>query len=230
MTPVGNLAGEKDIMPDEPYDCPQKPFGGDEDYVWRPDGKAIIYVTKKKYGKDYAVSTNTDLYEYDLATGTTKNLTAGRMGYDISPLYSSNGTLAWLSMKRDGYESDKQDLVVLTNSGAVNLTAAFDQIHVEGFKWSEDGKHLYFWAPINGTLQLFEANYADAAGKVTAPRQITRGDFDVNGIVGQSENKLIVSRTDMNHAVELYSVDIASGDMKQLTHVNDEVYNSMQTC
>ncbi|MDP4262963.1 MAG: S9 family peptidase [Bacteroidota bacterium] len=228
ITPVGNSGQEKDIMAEEPYDCPQKPFGGDEDYIWRPDGKAVVYVTKKKYGKDYAVSTNTDLYEYDLATGTTKNLTTGRMGYDISPLYSTNGTLAWLSMKRDGYEADKQDLVISTSKGVVNLTGQFDQIHVEGFKWSEDGKHLFFWAPVNGTLQLFESDYADGPSKVSPPRQISKGDFDITGIVGQNENKLIVSRTDMNHAAELYSVDIVSGDMKQLTHVNDDIYNSIR--
>jgi hypothetical protein len=75
----------KDIMPNEPYDCPQQPFGGDEDYTWRPDGKRIVYVAKKKFGTDYAVSTNTDLYEYDVASGVTLNLTEGMMGYDTQP-------------------------------------------------------------------------------------------------------------------------------------------------
>src|SRR6266404_1792611 len=96
ITSVGKPEEEKDIMPDEPYDCPQKPFGGDEDYVWNPDSRHVVYVAKKKYGKDYAVSTNTDLYEYDVVTGKTKNLTEGRMGYDINPSFSKSGTLAWL--------------------------------------------------------------------------------------------------------------------------------------
>jgi dipeptidyl aminopeptidase/acylaminoacyl peptidase len=232
VTPVGNPAGEKDIMVDEPYDSPQKPFGGDEDYVWRPDGKAVIYVTKKKYGKDYAVSTNTDLYEYELETGKTRNLTEGRMGYDINPSYSANGTIAWLSMKRDGYESDKQDIVAFTGMGnaVVNLTAHRDDIHAEGFRWSDDGKHIYFYAPINGTLQLFEVEYTGATKKTPEIRQITRGDFDINGIIGQSGNSLIVSRTDMNHAAELYSVDLATGNMKKLTYVNDGVYEKLGMC
>jgi hypothetical protein len=142
VTPVGQEGEAKDIMPNEPYDCPQKPFGGDEDYIWRPDSKAVVYVTKKKYGKDYAISTNTDLYSYNIETGETTNLTSGMMGYDINPLYNSKGELAWLSMKRDGYESDKQDLVVSNGTAKLNLTAQRDDIHVEGFKWSDDGKTI----------------------------------------------------------------------------------------
>lgn len=226
----GKTVDEKDIMPDEPYDCPQKPFGGDEDYIWNPDGKHIVYVTKKKYGKEYAVSTNTDLYSYDIETGKTENLTPGMKGYDINPSYSKNGTLAWLSMKRDGYESDKQDLVASTGMGVVNLTKHRDDIHVEGFQWAEDGKHIFFWAPINGTEQLFEVDYTGATAKLPDIKQITKGDFDITGIVGQAGNTLIVSRTDMNHAMELYTVDISGGSMKQLTHVNDSTYNTIGMC
>lgn len=232
IVPADKSSEGKDIMANEPFDCPQKPFGGDEDYIWRPDGKAVVYVTKKKYGKDYAVSTNTDLYEYDMATGQTKNLTTGRMGYDVAPSYSSNGTLAWLSMKRDGYESDKQDLVAFTGMGnsVVNLTAHRDDIHVIGFRWSNDGKKLFFWAPVNGTEQLFEVTYTGATKMLPVIRQITKGDFDIAGIVGQNGNKLIVSRTDMNHAAELYTVDISNGTMEQLTHVNDDTYKSVGMC
>src|SRR5258706_4741239 len=186
ISPVGKKDEGKDIMADEPYDCPQKPFGGDEDYVWRPDGKAVVYVTKKKYGKEYAVSTNTDLYEYDVASGATRNLTEGRMGYDVGPSYSSYGTLAWMSMQRDGYEADKQDIVAFNGMGVVNLTGQRDDIHVEGFRWSDDGKNIFFWAPINGTLQLFEVDYTGATKKLPDVRQITRGDYDITGIVGQA--------------------------------------------
>ncbi len=230
VTPVGKPEEEKDIMPDEPYDCPQKPFGGDEDYIWRPDGKAVIYVTKKKYGKDYAVSTNTDLYEYDVTTGSTKNLTEGKMGYDVNPSFSKSGTLAWLSMKRDGYESDKQDLVAFTGMGVVNLTKQRDDIHVEGFRWSDDGRNIFFWAPINGTEQLFEVEYTGATKKPPVIRQITKGDFDITGILAQSGNSLVVSRTDINHATELFTLDISGGSMKQLTHVNDSIYRSIGLC
>ncbi len=230
ISPVGKTEDGKDIMPDEPYDCPTKPFGGDEDYIWRPDSKAVVYVTKKKYGKEYAISTNTDLYEYDIETGKTQDLTTGNKGYDLNPSYNKQGQLAWLQMKRDGYESDKQDLVVSAGEhGTVNLTQSRDDIHVEGYKWSDDGKSIFFYAPINGTLQLFQVTNA-ASPQNHIIRQLTMGDFDVNGIIGQSGNKLIVSRTDMNHAVELYTVDIGDGSMAQLTHVNDDIYKSIGLC
>lgn len=231
---INGKAGQaKDIIQNEPYDCPTKPDGGDEDFIWSPDSKKIIYVTKKKYGTAYAVSTNSDLYEYDVETGATKNLTEYNKGYDVQPAFSKTGRMAWLQMKRDGYESDKQDIILHRAIGDKNLTAQRDDIHVEGFKWSEDGNKIFFWAPINGTLQLFEiSNFYnnDLVGWQPGIRQVTSGDFDINGIVGQSGNTLIVSRTDFNHAAELYTVDISNGSMKQLTHVNDSIYATIKMC
>jgi Tol biopolymer transport system component len=110
-------------MKGEPYDCPQKPFGGDEDFVWNPNGKEVVYCTKKEYGTAYALSTNTDLYAYNIETRTTKNLTEGMPGYDINPSFNKKGELAWLSMKRAGYEADKQDLIVSDGVTKMNLTA-----------------------------------------------------------------------------------------------------------
>ncbi len=228
LTEQANPTVRKDLMADEPYDCPQKPFGGDEDYIWTPDGKKVIYVTKKKFGTDYAVSTNTDLYEYDITTGTTKNLTEKNKGYDVNPAFSSTGTLAWMQMKRDGYEADKQDIVAMTGLGNwVNLTGHRDDIHVEGFRWSDDGKHIYFWAPTNGTMNLFEVDYIGATKKMPVIRQISKGDYDINNIIGQAGNTLYVTRTDYNHAAEVYSINITTGEMKQLSHVNDNIYNSL---
>ena len=219
----GQPTNDIDIMKNQPYDCPQKPFGGDEDYIWNPDSHSVVYCTKQKFGKEYAVSTNTDLFQYDIDKRTTINLTAGRPGYDINPSYNSKQQLAFLSMRRDGYESDKQDLVILDKGTFTNLTATHDEIHVEGYAWSSDGTKLYFWAPIDGTEQLFEVN----ASSPYTMRQVTKGDFDITGIVGQSGNTLVVSRTDMNHAAELYTVNIPDGAMKQLTHVNDEMYKNI---
>ncbi len=225
---VNGKAGEAiDLMKGEPYDCPQKPFGGDEDFVWSPNGKEVVYCTKKEYGTAYALSTNTDLYAYNIETRTTKNLTEGMPGYDINPSFNKKGELAWLSMKRAGYEADKQDLIVYDGVTKMNLTAQRDDIYVEGYRWSEGGRNLFFWAPINGTLQLFEVSYPGLTKMMPIIRQITKGDFDINNIVGQSGNTLVVARTDMNHAAELYTVDITTGDMKQLTHVNDATYATL---
>lgn len=215
-----------DIMKDEPFDCPQKPFGGDEDYTWNPDGKHILYVTKKKYGKEYAVSTNTDIYSYDIDTKKTTNLTEGMMGYDIKPSYSSKGVLAFLSMKTDGYESDKNDIIVMNGTEKVNLTKDWDGT-VDDYKWSADGKKLYFTAAADGTVELFEVSYPADAKKSPEVKQITKGDYDIHAMIGQVGNTMIIERTDMNHASEIYSVDLTTAAMKQLTHVNDTVYNSL---
>ena len=205
---INGKAGEgTDLMKGEPYDCPQKPFGGDEDYVWNPNSKDVIYCTKKEYGTSYTLSTNTDLYDYNVETGQTKNLTAGMPGYDINPSFNKKGVLAWLSMKRAGYEADKQDIIVSDGVIRTNLTAQRDDIHVESYRWSEDGSRIYFNAPINGTLQLFEVNYPGITKSLPMIRQITHGDFDISGIIGQSGNKLVVTRTDMNHAAEIYRRD-----------------------
>ncbi len=231
LTPLNNgVPGTPvtDLMNGEPYNCPTKPFGGDEDFVWNPDGKNIVYCTKKKFGTAYALSTNSDLYNYNIQTGKTTNLTEGMMGYDVNPAFNQKGELAWMSMRRDGFEADKQDLVVLGRGGKQNLTANRDDIHVELFKWSADGESLFFTAPVNGTLQLFNVLYPGLKKIAPIIRQITRGDFDVNAIVGQSGNTLIVSRTDMNHAAELYAVNVSDGSMQQLTHVNDAAYAQIE--
>lgn len=220
------LGEGKDIMPGEPYDTPQQPFGGDEDFTWRPDSKRIVYVSKKKSGTAYATSTNTDLYEYDIASGATVNLTEGMLGYDTQPEFSATGALAWLSMKRDGYEADKNDILVRNGNITLNLTQDWDGT-VNSFLWSTDSKKIYFNAPVNGTIQLFEVDYPGFTKKKPVVKQITQGDFDIASLVGQSGNQMIVTRTDMNHAAEIYSVNLSNGEMKQLTRINDAVYNTL---
>ena len=215
-----------DIMKDESFDSPQKPFGGDEDYVWSKDGKSIIYVSKKKSGTAYATSTNTDLYEYNLESKTTKNLTESNLGYDTHPTISPNGDLSWLQMKRDGFEADKNDIIVRFKGIDINLTSGWDGT-VDSFKWSEDGKKIYFIAPVDGTVQLFEVNFPGLTRIAITVRQITTGDFDVTDIVGFSGDKVILGRTDMNHAKELFSYDFKKKTWLQLTKVNDETYSKL---
>lgn len=212
-----------DIMPNEPYDSPQKPFGGEEDYTWSPDGKSIIYVCKKKAGTEYATSTNTDLYEYNLDTKKTVNLTPNNPGYDTNPVFSPKGDLTWLQMKRDGFEADKNDIIVRFKGSDMNLTAAWDGT-VDSFTWSPDGKKVYFLAATDGTKQLFEVNFPGMTKIAITVRQLTDGIFDVNSIVGFSGDKIIVERADMNHATEIFSYDLKKKKWAQLTKVNDAAY------
>ncbi len=226
----------KDIMAGEPFDSPQKPFGGTEDMVWTPDSKGIVYVCKKKYGKEYAQSTNTDIYHYSLATGHTTNYTAGMMGYDTQPVFSPDGTrIAWTSMAHDGFEADKIDLYVMDlgrpGVSKVNVTEDWDGT-VGSFIWSNNSSTLYFTAAWKGTEQLFEVAASDAKHKKgttgSTVKQVTNGKFDITGIAGQYHNELVVTRTDMNHAAELYAVNDESGKMKQLTHENDDTYSNIK--
>ena len=215
-----------DILKDENFDSPQKPFGGDEDYIWSPDSKSILYVCKKKSGTAYAISTNTDIYEYNLETGKTTNRTEGNLGYDTNPAFSPTGNLTWLQMKRDGYEADKNDIIVSFKGMNINLTANWDGT-VESFLWSPDGKKVYFQAPIDGTLQLFEVDFPGLTKKLPVVTQLTNGDFDVSGLVGFSGENIILTRTDMNHAAEIYSFDLMKKTWLQLTKINDEVYSKL---
>ena len=220
------LAAPIDIMKDEPYDAPQKPFGGDEDYIWSPDSKSIIYVCKKKFGTQYAISTNTDLYEYNLETKLTKNLTESNLGYDMNPSFSPTGNLTWLQMKRDGYEADKNDIIVRFKGIDINLTANWDN-SVNSFQWSKDGKKVYFTAAIDGTTQLFEVNFPGLTKIAITVQQLTTGDFDVHDIIDITGETAILNRTDMNHALEVYSYNLKKKTWLQLTKVNNDAYSKL---
>lgn len=223
----GKAGEKKDIMPDEPYFCPQQPFGGDEDFIWSPDSKKIIYVTKKEFGTAYAVSTNTDIFEYDIETGKTKNLTESNKGYDVSPAFNKEGKMAWLQMKTPGYEADKNDLVVQTKGNTVNLTGHNDQINVSSFIWGNDGKTLFFIAPVNGTEQVFSVNDIGLTRMLPRIQQLSKGDFDINKIVAQTGDELIVAKEDISRAAEVYKLNIKTGSLTQLTHVNDDAYQNI---
>lgn len=215
-----------DIMHGQPYYSPTMPSGGEEDYTWNPDGTKILYVCKKLAGTAYANSTNTDIYEYDLAAKSTRNLTEKNKGYDTHPAFSSQGVLAWLQMKRDGYESDKNDIIADVKGIHLNLTANWDGT-VDDFKWAPDGKKIYFVAPVDGTVQLFEVNYPGLTKIAINVRQLTSGNFDVTGIVGFSDNKVLITRTDFNHATEVFSYDLVKKSWTQITNVNTAYYNSI---
>ncbi|MBK8735749.1 MAG: S9 family peptidase [Saprospiraceae bacterium] len=224
----GAITNEKDLMPNEAWDSPTTPFGGTDDLAWCPEGKMIAYVAVKKFGKEYAISTNSDIYFYELATGKTKNFTEGMNGYDKHPLFSSNGNyFAWTSMARDGYEADKNDIIIadLKTNKKVNLTKDWDE-SVNGFIFSKDNKKIYFNAPFRGAVQLFEVNI-DFENKPVI-RQISEEICDYTAVIAQIGNKLICSRTDMNHATEIYAVDISNGKSEQLTKVNDEAYSKIK--
>ncbi len=215
-----------DILENEPYNCPQKPFGGDEDYIWNPDSKNIIYVSKKLKGTQAAQSTNTDLYQYNIETRQTNNLTESNKGYDTQPTYSVNGDLAYLSMKTDGFEADKNDIKVLYNGITTNLTAQWDE-SVQSYIWANDGTRLYFTAAVDGTLQLFEVDFPGKTKRMPVVQQLTKGEWDVNAILGQTGDLLVVTRVSLNRAAEIYTYHLKTQKWTQLTDVNKDLYGNV---
>lgn len=217
---------ETDITPEQPYYTPQAPFGGDEDYIWGPKGENIYYVSKKSAGVDYSISTNTDIYKYNLSDRKTENITEENKGYDTHPAFSRDGNLAWLQMAKDGYEADKNDIIVLKDGVKQNLTSQWDGT-VNSFIWASNNKDIYFTAPVDGTIQIFKVDHPGKTRKMAVVEQLSQGQFDVTGIVSENNGQLIVTRTDMNHASEIFSFDLKNKTFKQLTQVNNDFYGKL---
>ena len=217
---VSNLA---DIMSDEPmYEAPMRPFGGSESFAWAPDSKSIIYVSRKKTGVDYAVSTNSDLYLYSLEDKTTRNLTEGMMGYDTAPAYSPDGKyVAWLSMEHDGYESDKNRIFLLdTATGEKrDLTANWDYT-ADAIAWNPDSRSLYFLAARDGVCPIF--NMA-LDGTVSV---VAQGECDYAALAPVDEETLITLRHSMLAPNEVCAVK--GGEVKQISNVNTELLASLK--
>lgn len=215
----------KDLLEGKMWDSPQRPFGGAEDFIWSPDSNQLLYVTKPLSGAEYAKSTNTDIFAYDLSSGMTKNLTESNKGYDMGPKFSPDGkTLLWMSMERDGYEADKNDIKIMDwkSQKVSNLTKDWDESVVGDVFWAADSKTIYYTTAFRGTKQLFSLN-----PKTAKIQQITKGDFDVNEILALNKNSLVVTRTDINHNADLFSVDLKNGAMKQITDVNKDNYSKI---
>ncbi len=213
----GSKAGNvKDVLEGEPYESPMRPWGGIESLAWTPDSKSLVYVCRKKTGKDYAFSTNSDLYKYDLETGKTENLTQGMMGYDTYPIINSKGQMAWLSMEHDGYEADKNRIFFMDENGnKKDLTADWDY-SVDAIAWSPDEKFIYFICPFQGVQPIFRMDVATQ--KVDT---VAMGVCDYDGLAFAGD-KVITCQHSYQTPNEVYSVEMGKEPV-QLTHVNDEM-------
>ena len=213
-----------DIMADEPrYESPMLPFGGIESFAWAPDSKSLVYTSRKKEGKEYAISTNSDLYLYTIADGSTRNLTEGMMGYDTNPVFSPDGsTLAWLSMEHDGYESDKNRIFTLDMASGTktDLTADWDYT-VNEIAWNPDGKSLCFIAHKDGVTPVF--TISTESHEVS---EIANGVCDYAGLNIAGDGTVFTRRHAMTYPNEICSV--VNGEVKQLTNVNTELLGSLK--
>ena len=222
----GRVVGEpRNIMKDEPFDAPLSPLGGMEQIAWSADSKSIAYTCKKKNGKADALSTNSDIFVFDLETGTTTNLSEGMMGYDQEPAYSPNGRyIAWNSMEHDGYESDKNRIFVydLVTKLRFDLTKSFDN-NADHPTWSSDSQTIFALSGNNATEQIFAFDVASRKS-----RQVTSGIWDFQSLKVLDNNTLVGGRVSMSSPAELYSVNAQNGVCTQLSQINDALWGTVK--
>lgn len=253
---TSNGIGEgTDIMKDEPYESPVKPFGGAEQLAWSTDSKTIAYTSRKKTGINYAISTDTDIYLYNIESKQTVNICKpanykepeinmtksmknqavnseenlkNNPGYDVNPKFSPNGQyVAWLSMARNGYESDRNRLCVynLKTGEKTYTTESFDS-NVDDFCWSADSKTLYFLGIWHGCENIYQTNLK---GNVM---QLTDGWNDYGSVQMLNDGKkLLAERHSMSQASELYIVTPGKKEktakVEQITFENKHLYDQM---
>ena len=234
-----------DILGDEPYELPTEPFGGAEQLDWAPDGRHIAYSCRKKTGKDYAFSTDTEIYIFDVLTGSTTRIPMDG-GYDTDPVWSHDGTkLAWISMARDGYEADQQRLMVCDISFGTaaegqnadvdikdirQLCASLDR-DVAGPVWAPDDKHIIFNALTEGLQAIFIVDIdTDAFARITPDDWYYDFDSPFAYIAGGNTVNLLTSYTSLNFPTELVSVRFNSDyscSFERITRENEHIFTQL---
>lgn len=216
-----------DIMPNEPYDCPDPPFGGSEQFDWSPDSKELAY-TCKKVG-DYALSTNTDIFLYDIDSKLTRNITTGMPGYDKDPLYSPDGKwIAFHSMKRAGFESDRVRLMLYNRATnkITELSFTLDQ-WVGDFIWHPNSQSIFFSAEDGPTVQIYRMNITDSFWEI-----VSHGYFNHDGGLDISTDgkTLFFGKRNMIRPFEIFAIklDNPNAPNVQLTYENEDIYKDIK--
>ncbi len=211
------------ILEGTAFECPMKPFGGMEQLAWNPNNEEIAYTCRKKTGLDYAISTNSDIYLFDIRTRAHKNITSDNKGYDTNPSYSPDGKwIAWQSMERDGYESDENRLMAMNmETGEKRFLSRAMDTNVDEYKWLDDTS-LVFTACKQATIQLYSVTLDGWTSK------LTEGQHDL-GLGDVADYQAYILGHSMRQANEIYHLDIRKeGALEQLTHENDNIYDQIE--
>lgn len=219
----GTVTGEKDIMEGQRFNSPTAPYYDESEIAWSPDSRYLAYTVKKLYGRDDAVSTNTDIVLHEISSGKEVNISEGNRGYDKYPVFSPDGTkIAYLSMERDGYESDLDRIFVYDReSGSRTWVSRGWDFDAENLVWSGNGT-LYFTSSYLGTSQIFRINISD-----NRVDKVTEGKHDL-GPIRINSGTLVTGIMSMSMAPELAAVDPVSGTIRQVSSINGEIYRHIR--
>lgn len=218
-----SVSGEKDIMDGQRFESPTATDYDEGEIAWSPDEKSIAYTTKRLNGKADAVSTNTDIYLYDITTGKEVNISEGNMGYDKSPVFSPDGSMiAYTSMERDGYEADLIRMFVYNIKDGTRtwVTKGWD-FDVENITW-ENNATIYFTSSYLGAAQIFKTDL-QAKGVL----KITAGVHDL-GPLNLKSGVLVSGLVSMSMAPEVSTIDMKTGEVVQLTSINKYIYDNIK--
>lgn len=226
-----NIGDGEDILNGEPYECPMAPFGGVEQLDWSKDSKNIAYTCRKKTGVEYAISTDADIYLYNVESKTTRNLCkpdgykepkidptksmrlqsvnhqSGDMqvGYDVNPSFSPDGQyVAWQSMERNGYEADRNRLCVmnLTTGEKKYVTEDFDS-NVDGFVWANDSKTLYFTGCWHAVEGVYQTTLNGKVMQISKDEWADYGSIQMLG-TGVKDKQMLVKKHSMLQPDDIY--------------------------
>jgi dipeptidyl aminopeptidase/acylaminoacyl peptidase len=213
----------KDIMEGQRFEAPTSPYFEETEIEWSPDGKSIVYTTKRLNGKADAISTNSDIYLYNLETGKEINISEGNKGYDKYPVFSPDGSMiAYQSMERDGYEADLDRLFVYNiKEGTRTWISKGWNFDVSNITWDENST-IYFICSHLGTAQIFKTDLqGNGVTKVTEGVH-NLGPFNIKSGV------LVSELTSMSMAPELSTVDVKTGSVNQITSINKYIYDNIR--
>lgn len=220
----GEITAGIDLLEGLQFDTPMNPFGGMEQLDWSADGSKLAYTCKLLTGTEYSLSTNSDIFIYDVDSKTTTNISEFNKGYDHDPVFSPNGNyIAWKSMKKPGFEADKERILLcnLETEKTIDLTEGFDQ-SCSNYQWDKDGNKIYFISGSKGTFQIY--NIDITSKKIN---KITEGTHDyVDYCYG--ENIIIGAKQSMSMPTEIFKINPKNGNETQISFVNKELLNEIQ--
>ncbi len=205
-----------DLMAGMESDSPTKPFGGDEEICFTPDGSGVVFTAKSVSGSEEAWSTNFDLFlaAVDMSS-KPENLTRANAAWDTAPVFSPDGkTLAYLAMSRAGFEADRYRIVLRDwKSGKERvLTEEWDR-SPSSIAWDLNNKSIFAVADNLGQSSLFTVSLKD--GKATTV--VAKGTVSS---VQVGKKAVYFGLDTLSSPVEIYSVRKDGRERKALTEIN----------